>query len=169
MNRRYVAFGAVAGVLVLLNLLRWNPLTSPDERGQERASAGALRPEDFALRVTSLPIESGPMRRDLFHARPVAPRPGVKRAAPPPGPPPKSPEELAAEEARSVLSQIKVVGIVFRDGVGQAYVTWGGQSQLVRVGDVVGERFRVEEIRQDAVELADGATETRGRIPLTGT
>ncbi len=141
-----------------------------DARSQDVDSTGTLRLEDFALRVTSLPIEPGPMRRDLFHAQPSAPKRAANRVpAAPPGPPPKSPEEIAAEEARSMLADIKVIGIVFRDGVGQAYVTVGGQSQLVRVGDVVGERFRVEEIRQDAVELADGATDTRGRVPLTGT
>ncbi len=86
----------------------------------------------------------------------------------PPGPPPKTPEQLAEEAARAELGQFKLVGVVFRRDKGQAFLVKGEQLYMVHAGEKVGERFRVEAIRADGVQLNDPATRVNGQIPVSG-
>ncbi|MGH8720990.1 MAG: hypothetical protein ACREU4_03330, partial [Burkholderiales bacterium] len=86
----------------------------------------------------------------------------------PVGPPPKTPEQLAEEAARDELRQLKLVGVVFRGGKGQAFVVKGDQAYMVHAGEKVGERFRVEAIAPDGIQLLDPASRVNGQIPVSG-
>ena len=155
----------------MLNLWQWR---SPGGAERERPSGptGSFRAEDFQLKVGFAAAESAPGGRDLFQPRrPPAPRPVAKKVeapAPPPGPPPKTPEQIAEEAARAELGQIKVVGVVFRRNRWQAFLVKGEQLYMLHTGEKVGERFQVEAIRADSIQLTDPATRVSGQIPVSG-
>jgi pyruvate/2-oxoglutarate dehydrogenase complex dihydrolipoamide acyltransferase (E2) component len=168
--RTLVVASAVA-LLAGLNALRW---LSPEPPGRSRAAPQAYAAEDFRLRTGVAAAGHERSGRDLFRPKLPPPPPAPKVvAAPPPepapaGPPPKTPEELAAEAARDELRQLKLVGVVFRGGKGQAYVVKGDQAYLVHAGERVGERFRVEAIAPEGIQLLDPASRVNGQIPVSG-
>lgn len=168
MKRPHVIYGALAVSLVALNVWRWLP--SQPDAAPLPARQELLAPADLDLRVTAIAAEVVPVRRDLFQERAApARRPeGRTVVVKPAGPPPKSAEELAMEQAQAEFDSIKVIAIVFQDGVGQTFVSLGDNSQIVGVGDALSVRFKVETISVDAVELraTDGTVD--GRIALTG-
>lgn len=169
----------VAAVLALgaANLWRW---AAPGEaNGEARApQVAVVRAEELKLRAGPAGTERAPPGRNLFRPRlpppaPPAPAPKVvEAAAPPPAappvPPPKTSAEIAEEAARDELRQIKLVGVVFRDGVGQAFLVKGPEIYMVGAGGRVGERFKVESIAAESIQLADPATRVHGQIPVSG-
>lgn len=169
MNRRSLIFGAVA-LLAAINVWRWWPQTGGSSAPLS-APVGGFRPDDFRLRIEPVSA-AGPSSagRDLFRLRlpPPPPPPPVKNVEVPPPPPPKTPEQLAEEAARAEFAQIRLVGIVFRSGKGQAFLVKGNQIFMANTGDKVGDRFRVEEIKTDSVMLKDPATQVSGQIPVSG-
>ncbi len=171
MKSRYLFLGVAVLLLALLNFWQWK---SPGGMGRDRSAAppGSFRPDDFQLRVGFATVESARAGRNLFQPwRPPLPAPVKKVEAPPPappGPPPKTPEQLAEEAARAELGQIKLVGVVFRRDKGQAFLVKGEQLFMVHAGEKVGERFRVEAIRSDSVQLNDPASHVNGQIQVSG-
>jgi hypothetical protein len=176
-NYRHLALGAAVAALAAANLWRWS---APQEQPPERAAAGAsaFRADDFQLRVGFVAPDAPPVARNLFQPRLPPPPPPAKKveaAAPPPppppppaGPPPKTAEELAEEAAQAELKQIKLVGVVFRGEKGQAFLVKGDQLYMVNAGGKVGERFLVEAIRADSIQLKDPASRVLGQIPVSG-
>jgi hypothetical protein len=180
---RYLALGLAVLVLALLNFWQWG---APAQTSQAPAAApaGALRAEDFQLRVGFAAADPAQTARNVFEPKlPPHPPPAPKKkvevvAAPPPppppapvadaGPPPKTPEQLAEEAAQAELKQIKLVGVVFRGEKGQAFLVKGDQLYMVHAGGKVGERFLVEAIRADSIQLKDPASRVLGQIPVSG-
>jgi Tfp pilus assembly protein PilP len=169
-NRNRVIIFCAIGLLLALNLWRWIPADAPVAAVTSSASDTEL--QDLQLRVANVDIATQAMRRDLFYR--VAPpvRTAVQNANPArrpavPAVPVKSPEELALERSQAEFAAIRVIGIVFRNGRGQAYLETGGKSELVGVGDAFGS-FKVTAIRQDSVELKGTETAAGGRIALAG-
>jgi len=170
---RYLILAIAIALLGALNLWQLAPARAP---ARERAIAGGLRAEDFQLRVGSAAADSARGGRDLFRMRlppppPPAPKPvevKVEEPPPPPGPPPKTPEQIAEEAAKAELGQVKLVGVVFRGERGQAFLVKGDQLYMVQTGGKVGERFQVESIRPDSIQLKDPATRVTGSIPVSG-
>jgi Tfp pilus assembly protein PilP len=167
-SRKSVLIFVAIGLLLALNLWRW----LPDSPAPDPRTSGNAAPEldELQLRVANVDIASQPMRRDLFFrvappARTTQAQPARRTANPPT--PVKSPEETARELAESEFAAIRVIGIVFRHGRGQAYLESGGKSELVGVGDTFGS-FEVTAIRQDSVELRDAETSAGGKISLAG-
>jgi hypothetical protein len=167
-KRAHIVYSAVAVSLVVLNVLRWLP--SQPEQAAHSVRRQQLTPQDLDLRVGAIAADVRPVARDLFQERaaPAARAATPKVAAKPAGPPPKSAEELAMEQAQAEFDSIKVVAIVFQDGVGQAFVSLGENSQIVGVGDALSERFKVEAINVDGVELRAVDGTIGGRVALTG-
>jgi len=171
MKHRYLWLAVAIALLAVLNL--WQRASPGAGRERARAVAGSFRPEDFQLKVGFAAPESAHAGRNLFQPR-LPPPPPVKKvkvepkAEPPPGPPPKTPEQLAEEAARAELGQIKLVGVVFRGEKGQAFLVKGDQLYMVQAGGKVGERFLVEAIRADSIQLTDPATRVNGQIPVSG-
>ena len=124
--------------------------------------------EDFTVRsAPTVEDRYKAPRRDLFQPKAVA-KPAPQKVTAPPPPPPKTPEELEEEAARADLAQIKLMGVVFRGGKGQAYFVKGEQAYLVSEGDMISERFKVETIAADSVKLKDPKTSVAGTIPVSG-
>lgn len=174
-SRRWV-LGAAVLALAALNVWHW---TSPGGAARSRPSAAAagLRPDDLQLRVAVAVagVEASPRGRHLFEPRVPRPAAVVKKVIapeppppPPPGPPPRTAEELAEDAARAELKQIKLVGVVFRGNKGQAFLVKGDQLYMVSQGGRVGERFEVEAIRPDGIQLKDPASRVNGQIPVSG-
>jgi hypothetical protein len=163
--------GIAVVLLAVLNLRQWNgaDTVKPD---RPAGPTGSFRSEDFQLRLGFATVESSRSGRDIFQPwRPSAPPLVVKKIEPPPpppGPPPKTPEQIAEEAARAELGRIKVVGVVFRGEKWQAFLVKGDQLYMVHTGEKVGERFRVEAIRADSIQLLDPATRVAGQIPVSG-
>jgi len=171
LKSRYLFLGVAVLLLGLLNLWQWK---SPGDTGRDRSSAppGVYRSDDFQLKVGFATAESVRTNRNLFQPwrppRPPAPIKKVEAPPPPAGPPPKTPEELAEEAARAELGQIKLVGVVFRRDKWQAFLVKGEQLFMVHAGEKVGDRFRVEAIRSDSVQLNDPASHVNGQIQVSG-
>jgi hypothetical protein len=168
-TRKQVIIVSAIGVLAALNIWRWLPDRDPSlARGDDAPPAQGA---ELVLRVADAGIASQPMRRDLFYrVIPEQRTTGIANPARRPATPPipvKSPEELALEEAQAEFAGIHVIGIVFRNGRGQAYLEAAGKSELVGVGDKFGS-FKITAIKQDAVELSGIDTTAGGRIPLAG-
>lgn len=167
--KRYLPYILVAAALLAMNLGKWVFGSDPAHAPAQRAGAGRITPQDFALRVAHpAPRDTGPAR-DLFFAKSAAvPVRTSVRAAVPAGPPPKTPEELAKEQAESEFSRLSVTGIAFRNGKGQAFVTRGEESFVVKAGDKVADRFEVTAISAEYVSLRDGPTGMEKQVTLQG-
>ena len=168
--RRYFPYAAVLAVLAGLNVLRWH---SPEALTHARESNhGQLQASDYRVRVMSASVSEDEKPRDLFYGETAAPivHAVAARAHPvgPPPPPPKTPQELQEEAARAQLATIRVSGIAFRGGKGQAFLTAGEETYVVKTGDRVADRFDVLEITSDYVSLKDPATSVGAKVPLQG-
>jgi hypothetical protein len=164
---------AAVAALAGLNAWRWAGSTPDAQQQRNGASTPGISAADFRLKVGAATTSEPPSgARDLFAPKLALPTLRAKVAALPAGlpaaPPAKTPQELAEEAARAEIGQIKLVGVVFRDGKGQAFLVKGEQVFMVQAGARVGERFRVEAISADNVELRDPATHVAGQIPVSG-
>jgi hypothetical protein len=172
-TRRQALLLAAVAVVAALNAWRWLAPPQPGARASAAAARG-LRPEDFQLRLGLAASDTLPGGRNLFQPRlpppaPPAPAKVVEvKPEPPPGPPPKTPEELAQEAARAEIGQIKLMGVLFRGEKGQAFLVKGAEMYMVQAGGRVGDRFRVQAIAPDSVQLTDPATRVSGQIPVSG-
>ena len=169
MNRRQVILSVMVGILGLANIWYWWP-ARPAQKTEPAAESLSrqFRLEDFQIK-TLPPAPDTPMERDLFFPKYVPPpRSRPKPPPPPSGPPPKTPEELAREAAQAELSQFKCMGVLFRDGKGQAYLVNGDQIFLAVQGQKVGDRFIVDKITPEGVLLRDPATDISGQVPVSG-
>jgi hypothetical protein len=167
--KRYLPYIVAVSVLAGINLVRW--LTPAHSESQPRATVAArLDAADFRVHVATRAAQEHVAPRDLFYV--PAPARSVRVAAPhvvaPPAPPPKTPEQIAEEEARAALGALRVIGIAFRGGRGQAYVSAGEESYLVMTGDKIGNRFEVGEITADYVAVKDPVSGIDLKVPLQG-
>jgi hypothetical protein len=169
--KRYFPYLAVLVLLVGLNFVHWAaPQSVSDSSGSRHDSFTVA---DYQVRVSPSAAQESERPRDLFFgavAAPAAHHPVASRARPiqPPEPPPKTAEELQEEAARAELAVLKVTGIAFRGGKGQAYITAGEESYVVKAGDRIADRFDVLEITSEYVSLKDPATSVGAKVPLQG-
>jgi hypothetical protein len=172
MSVRYLLLAAAVLLLGALNLWQWGSPGGP-RHDRSPAASGGFRPDDFRLRVGSATADAGGSGRNLFQLQRPPPPPPIKppEAKVEPAPsaqPAKTPEQLAEEAARAELGQIKLVGVVFRGDKGEAFLVKGEQLYMAGTGSRVGERFLVEAIRPDSIQLKDPATRVVGQIPVSG-
>lgn len=173
MNRRRALLAGAVLALAVLNLWHWSAPGGGQAQRAAAAAANAFGAKDFELRAGALAPAAPSSARNLFQPR-QAPAPApvkVVEAPPPPapsGPPPKTAEQVAEEAARDELRQIRLVGVVFREGKGQAFLVKGDQVYLVHTGGAVGERFRVESIAPEGIQLSDPASRVQGQLPVMG-
>lgn len=165
LNRRHIILAALTLLLVAVNVVHWWPRGAEGPRMDRRPATDSFRPEDFMVRAQPLTeAPDGVARRDLF--RPKSAPAAAKGSQP--LPPPKTPQQLEEEAARAELAQIKLVGIVIRANKPQAFLTSGTQTYMVYAGELVGSRFRVEDIGTDNIRLKDAKTNVTGQIPILG-
>lgn len=174
MNRRAQGMAAAVLLLLVANVWHWSTGRAATPSRPAARPMPALRPDDLVLSVALQAAKLEPMRRDPFAAPAAAapvepePEPPPQAPLPPEEPPPKTAEEVARETAQRELSELRLVGIVFREGRGQAYLVRSDEVFLVAAGDRLGERFRVEKISSDHVELRDPDTQVSGRVSVNG-
>lgn len=169
MNRFRFWLIVLAIFIAGLNVWSWWPSGS-SQKIESASTRERWTPEVLKVR-TAVDVEKvPPARRDLFQPKYVvvkaAPKPKIPEL--PPAPPPKTPEQIAEETARVELSQIRLVGVVFRGGNGEAFLVKGDQTYMVRQGEKVGDRFMVESIQTDAVALKDPMTQVSGSLSVSG-
>jgi Tfp pilus assembly protein PilP len=164
MNRRHGLLVLLAVGLLTANLIHW--WSSQDERLTiPSATGGSERFQTKDFQLQSMEGEGAkPPQRDPF--RPRVSVTHSNKASPPQ--PSKTPAEIAEEAARTELAQYRVVGVVFRNGRGHAYLVRGSENFLVSSGDKVGGYFMVVSITSEAVQLRDPQTEISGRLPVMG-
>jgi hypothetical protein len=75
---------------------------------------------------------------------------------------------LAREAAQAELAQFKCMGVLFREGKGQAYLVKGDQVFLAQLGEKVGNRFIVDKISPESVVLWDPQTKVSAEVPVSG-
>jgi hypothetical protein len=171
-KRRPLLLAAAVAVLAALNVWHWG--AGKSSPGSRTASGGsAFSPADFRLKVGVASVAAGAAARDIFRPRlppppPPPPLEPVEVKVEPPPAPVKTAQELAEEAARAEIGQIKLVGVAFRGGQAQAFLVKGEQAYLVQAGAKVGDRFRVEAISADGIQLLDPSTQVGGRIPVSG-
>jgi hypothetical protein len=170
----------VAGValLGLANLWHWQT-SGGTPKATSRPTPALPRGDDFRLDAVAPPsVKGATAQRDPFQFRRVsAPPAAVRVRAPapvavvsPPSPavPQKSPEQLAEEAARVDLGKYKLVGIVVRGGVGEAFLVRNEQVFFARRGDVLDGRFAVLAVHAEHVVLRDPSTKVQGTIQVAG-
>lgn len=169
MNRRRLLLLALVVVVLCLNLWHWWP-SRPAVHADKRAAAAAWPQEILRVKAAIGSEGMPPARRDLFQPKMTVVKapPAPEKAAPPPAPPAKTPEQLNEEAARAELAQIKLVGILFREEKGEAFIVLRDQLYTARTGERVGERFQVEVIGRDGIHVKDPATRVGGQIPVSG-
>jgi len=126
-------------------------------------------------------VEAYPgVRRDLFQMgggaaghrtkTDAATRPAVTISAPastmPPAPV-KSPEEIAADQARADLTKFRFLGYL-TDRDSSLFLSKDGELFIVKSGDTVLKNYRVKESGKDYVVLLDTVTKVEVRVDLTG-
>lgn len=162
---RVMTIAAVA-ILAVLNLWRWTggapaPTAHRSSMGPGREPSA----DDLVLRVSvAVQPQSETKFRDLFHPK-LLPVKRVARTTPPP-PPPKTPEQLAEEQARAELAAIKLLGVVFRGALGEAFLLTNSGTVTAQAGSRVGNRFVVERITPESVDLRDPETQVSGQLAL---
>ena len=169
MSRRHAAYILIISLLLSINVWYWWPRARENPRMERSSTVRHFQIQEFELKIPQgVEDKYTRPRRDLFQPKIVAIHPVSKKSNSPPVPPPKTPEQLEEETARAELAQIKLVGVVFRGDRGQAFLTKGDQVYLAFPGDKVGERFTVETVATDTVQLKDLRTNVTGRIPISG-
>ncbi len=168
MKRRYNIYFVLIALLLAANLARvwW-----VSEKGSKEtvAHSKVFLPGDFRLHVDA--PGAGEPYRNLFQAqgetRKSAPhsRPAKVKAV---MPPPLKLEKTENEQALDRLGRLKLLGVVFRAGKGQAYLSQDKESVIALPGDTVFGQFVINKINVDAVELKDLKTNTIRRIPVSG-
>jgi hypothetical protein len=180
LSRREIALLAVLAVIVLagLRLMRATPRSAPVARARhEQDTSPAVVPRIGLDRLDRPRGEVGVGRRDLFAygARvPEAPEPEAEHAPPPPvATAAIAPDaETAAAGPGPILPplRLKFIGAVGNArGVKVAVLLTDRNEVLTgQQGDVVANRYRIERIGIESVDLADVGTGQSRRIPLKG-
>jgi hypothetical protein len=173
-------------LLLLLLLVAWGaiftlrrpaePPAAPagEPRGVRPARTAAAQPDGLPRLKTEL----------LKIARPPYPPEAQSIfGSPPPPPAPPPPVQTAAEVARAAAvaaaqavpppdpfqeeaRQLRYVGFMRRGGTALAFIVQGQEVHTIPVDGSLGSRFRVREIKEDAVLLASPSGDKLVRLPL---
>ena len=143
---------------------------SPVREGLTAASSGA----DPLNVILARRQEKFPgVSRDIFRMENPAPKPKPQTvpviAAPPPPPPVpvKTPEQIAAENARADLSKFRFLGyLTSKDNT--FFLSKDGETFIVKTGDKLLSSYQVKEAGKDYVILLDTATRVEVRVELSG-
>lgn len=165
--RRYLAYTGVIVVLLLVNLVRW---WQHGTGGPSAAQDTVLTAQDFRLRA-NVPMPAA-VRRDLFASSTAAARPAAAPVVRAPRVAPTvrrvEPPAPVAETQAAALGRLRLLGVVFRGGRGQAYLALERDKAMAYAGENVFGQFTVDRVTVDAVQLRDLKNNTIRRIPVSG-
>lgn len=179
----YAALAVIALAFIYRTLTGEKPRTVPLTYTQ-----GAVAPSRVRTGIALPPASADPLR--LFLARRMERFPGVSRdifrmdnpapkkpkqtlvSAPTPTIiipviPEKTPEQLAAEAARTDLSKFRFLGYL-TDKESSLFLAKDGETFIVRSGDTVLKNYRVKDAGRDFVVLLDTITRVEVKVELSG-
>ncbi len=168
MIRQYRVYLILIAILLAVNLIRWGMQVMPWSGGT-LSETDSFSPEDFNLYIAA-DATSKSAKRDLFAVtgnRDAGKVLHVKRVA---SVVQKKTAEIAVkpESSTTVQPRVKLLGVVFRSGVGQAFIADENESVLAHMGDRIFGHYSVDKIEVDAVDLKDLNSNLSRRIPLSG-
>lgn len=168
MNRRHSVYLGLIALLVAVNLVRWWPHPG-NGAGKSAMRGNVYLPEDFRLRMDSS-AAAGKLQRNLFQQKSGATRmaPTQNRQNMVAAKPAAQPGQRIAEAAGGELGKLKLLGVVFRAGKGQAYLAMEKENVIAFAGDTMFGQFVVDKVDVDGVELRDLKNNTSRRIPVSG-
>jgi Tfp pilus assembly protein PilP len=160
----------VIALLVLANIVRWYIASRPVEEATYRSEL--IAPAELMVNSSLAEAEGiQAMHRDLFkiriRQREQIAKPVMKKVKPLAAPQ-KTPQQLEFETAQNELSRIKLLGVVVRKGKTQAYISKGTDTYLVYAGDMFANRYKVERVTLELVEIFDEKVNIRQSIALSG-
>ncbi len=138
-----------------------------------RAAEGGGSADPLALYLERRSERYPGVSRDLFRmqnpepVRKPKPRPKPVVTAPTPTVPVRSPEEIAADQARADLSRFRFLGYL-TDKDSSLFLSKDGELFIVKSGDRVLKNYEVKSVGKDYVILYDTITKVEARIELTG-
>lgn len=165
----------VALTLALLNGVYWWPTSAaPVQVGvnqSERDPMVAIADLRFAERLARTRGESAAAgnSRDIFSMATPTNRIPVMPAQAVEEPEPSTPvdmEQMRREQALMILKRVNVEAVLFRGGVGKAFVSVDDQYRNVEEGVVLENRVVVERLTAEKVILRDKVTNTVRVIEL---
>lgn len=163
--RMKIMLSAVA-LLIIINLWRWWPQADQMAKQTDATSSSGKFP--IRLNLAGYEPSSGELievKRDLFSpvsAAPLQPEPApVEKEIEMP-----APDNTQRETAASEMAQYKLVGVLSRNGVKQAFLIRDNKNFRVRQGDRLEKHFRVEEVTLTSVTLTDLGSRTSKKIDL---
>ena len=152
--------------LALLNGVYWWPTSAtPVQVGLnqiERDPMVAIADLRFAERLARTRGESVPMATPT-NRNPVIPAQAVEA---PESSTPVDLEQMRKEQALMILKRVNVEAVLFRGGVGKAFVSVDDQYRNVEEGVVLENRVLVERLTAEKVILRDKVTNTVRVIEL---
>jgi hypothetical protein len=109
--------------------------------------------------------------RDIFRMElpvPKPPKPApVPVVPPPPVVPERTPEEIAADQARADLAKFRFLGYL-TDRDNTLFLSKEGELFMVKVGERLLRNYQVKEATKDAVVIVDTVTHVEVRVELSG-
>ncbi|MGH7164706.1 MAG: hypothetical protein ACREIS_04175, partial [Nitrospiraceae bacterium] len=76
-------------------------------------------------------------------------------------------QELAAQQARQLMSQYRFLGYLTQGGESKAFLSKGKDIFVVRPGETVDGRIQITSIDATSVKLKETGTSLETTIPLT--
>ncbi len=109
--------------------------------------------------------------RDIFRMENPRPKPKIRSPVvvtrPTPTIPQKTPEQIAAEQARVKLSKFRFLGyLTEKDNT--LFLSMDGELVMGKLGDIVLKDFKIKEVGKDYVVLMDTVTRVEVRAELSG-
>ncbi len=144
--------------------------STPSQTAPRTSRTGAASGAMSRLKTDLLNVPRPPYPaevQNIFSSPPPPPPPqpalgaGAAGAAAAPPPPPPDPFQ---EEAK----QLRYVGFLQAGTASTAFIVRGQEVHTVPVGELLGARFRVMEVREDSVLLASATGDKEVRLSLAG-
>ena len=161
----------VVGLLLVFNYMKW----MEDDKIQDKAKSSSPRKninfEELKLATTTQYTKEIKVYRDLFHpAKVKKPKPKkiakVKAKPKPKGPPPLTPEQIAYNNAKLQLAQVKVMGIMEQGGSRRAFIVYNEDTFIVKNGEKFADIFQVSNISASKVDVMELKTTVSKTIKL---
>lgn len=176
--------GVSIAVIILVNgyrlLTAEGPRTAPLMYDRGAVASAPVRPAAQARGSAADPLsvilersaEPYPgVVRNIFRMENPAARPKptvpVVVTAPSPSAPERSPEEIAADLARTDLAKFRYLGYISEKET-TLFLSKGGELFIVKIGDKIGTTYTIKEANKDFIIILDTATHVEGRVSLSG-
>lgn len=166
MTKKLLVCFAVA-VLLALNVWKWWPANSFTESATLDEIA-TVSPDRLML-LMDPSLDPEPMQRNPFSFGVLSKQtPEVIEKPPAASEPDYAPPAIDAQNTDGFLAEIKLGGVVYREGQRYAYLLESGNGHLVKVGTIIFNHYKVKEITVRSVTLTDITSGAEAGLSLSG-